>query len=98
MRMFEDGFLVVPLDAHLQQPEVATQDLKHDHAQRKDVCLLVVPPTKQDLQAKNPKVCCGIHGALIELAQQRSTSPMYVHPLLQFLESKLNNSTCLEHH
>lgn len=47
--MFENGLLVVPLDAYLQQPEVAAEELKHNHAQGKDVCLLIVLPTKQDL-------------------------------------------------
>lgn len=52
MRMSEDGFLVVPLDAYLQQPEVAAKQLKHDHAQGKDIGLLIVLSAKQDLQRK----------------------------------------------
>lgn len=51
--MFEDGFLVVALDADLQQPEIAAEELKHDHAQGKDICLLVILPAKQHLQVRN---------------------------------------------
>ena len=56
MRILEDGFLVISLDTYLQQPEVATEHLKHDHAQSKDVCLLIVLPAKQDLQTQEFKV------------------------------------------
>ena len=56
MRIFEDGFLVISLHTYLQQSQVATEELKHDHAQSKDVCLLVVLSTKQHLQAQDPRV------------------------------------------
>lgn len=49
MRIFEDGFLMVSLHTYLQQSQVATEQFKHDHAQSKDVRLLVVLFTKQHL-------------------------------------------------
>jgi len=44
-----NGLLAISLSANLEKPEVVTEQLKHDHSQGKDVCLLIVLLTQQDL-------------------------------------------------
>ncbi len=49
MGISHNGLLAISLSANLEKPEVVTEQLKHDHSQGKDVCLLIVLLTQQDL-------------------------------------------------
>lgn len=79
MRILEDGFLVISLNAYLQQSQVAAEELEHDHAQSKDICLLIVLFTKQHLHAQDPRVVhlC-MHDVLILSTMMTTTTLMTI--------------------
>ena len=66
---------MIALDADLQQPEIAAEELKHDHAQGKDVCLLVVLPAQQDLRTQCPSTWYCANGSCLQPQDGHTWAP-----------------------